>query len=114
MLFSSVTFLYYFLPAVLALYFIAPARGGSPRLRNWVLLAASVVFYAWGEPVYVLLMLGQAFSGWFFGLLIERFRGRAASRAALAGSIAVGIGGLMFFKYSDFFIQNANALLSAP
>jgi alginate O-acetyltransferase complex protein AlgI len=110
MLFSSLTFLYYFMPAVLLLYFIAPMRNGSPRLRNWVLLAASVFFYAWGEPVYVLLMLGQAFSGWFFGLLIERFRGRPASRAALAGSIAVGIGGLVFFKYSDFFIGNANAL----
>ncbi|MDR0571184.1 MAG: MBOAT family protein [Clostridiales Family XIII bacterium] len=106
MLFSSLTFLYYFLPATLALYFIVPARG-SLAPRNLALLAASVVFYAWGEPVYVLLMAGQALAGWFYGLLIERFRGRPAlSRAALLASLATGLGGLLFFKYSDFFLSN--------
>jgi alginate O-acetyltransferase complex protein AlgI len=111
MLFSSVTFLYYFLPVVMALYFIAPMPRGSTTVRNTVLLLASVVFYAWGEPVYVLLMLGQVFSGWVFGLLMHRWRGRRPlARAALIGSIIVGIGGLMFFKYTDFFIENVNSL----
>jgi alginate O-acetyltransferase complex protein AlgI len=110
MLFSSVTFLYYFLPVVLVLYFIIPMPKGSARFRNGLLLAASLVFYAWGEPVYVLLMAGQSFVGWFFGLLIERWRGKVAARAALIGSLIVGVGGLMVFKYSDFFIVNANAL----
>jgi alginate O-acetyltransferase complex protein AlgI len=87
-----------------------PTPNGSPRLRNGVLLIASVLFYAWGEPVYVLVMIGQSFAGWFFGLLIERWRGRTASRAALVGSVAVGLAGLMFFKYSNFFIENINAV----
>ncbi|MDR1589305.1 MAG: MBOAT family protein [Oscillospiraceae bacterium] len=112
MLFSSDTFLYYFLPAVLALYFIAPMPRGSTSVRNTVLLLASVVFYAWGGPSYALLMLGQVLSGWGFGLLIDRWRGRRPlARAALIGSIVVGIGGLMFFKYTDFFIENVNSLL---
>ncbi|MDR0851250.1 MAG: MBOAT family protein, partial [Clostridiales Family XIII bacterium] len=105
------TFLYYFLPIVLALYFVAPTPGGSPKIKNWVLLIASIVFYAWGEPIYVLLMLGQSLSGWFFGLLIERWRERERlSKAALAAAIVIGIGGLMFFKYTDFFIGNVNVL----
>ncbi|MDR2356944.1 MAG: MBOAT family protein [Oscillospiraceae bacterium] len=111
MLFSSITFLYYFLPVVTALYFIAPMPRGSTAARNAVLLLASVTFYAWGEPVYVLLMLGQALSGWIFGLLIDRARGnRRLARAALLGSIIAGIGGLMFFKYTDFLIGNVNSL----
>jgi alginate O-acetyltransferase complex protein AlgI len=109
MLFSSVTFLYYFFPVVLAAYFLTPMPGGRTSPRNGVLLVASIVFYMWGEPVYVLLMLGQAFSGWAFGLLVERWRGnRRLSRAALTAAIAVGVGCLMFFKYTDFFIANAN------
>jgi alginate O-acetyltransferase complex protein AlgI len=102
--------LYYFLPAVLILYFLAPMRGGSPRWRNWVLLLASLLFYAFGEPVYVLLMIGQILSGWGFGLLIERWRGKPAARWALIGSLVVGLGGLMFFKYTDFFLANISAL----
>ena len=112
MLFSSVTFLYYFLPVVLVVYFLIPARNGV-RARNYLLIAASIVFYIWGEPVYVLLLIGQTIVGWAFGLLIERYRTACDIRAmklALFGGVAVGIGGLGFFKYSDFFIQNANAL----
>jgi alginate O-acetyltransferase complex protein AlgI len=112
MLFSSITFLYYFLPAVLTLYFILPTPRGSTAIRNTTLLLASVVFYAWGEPRYVLLMLAQTFFGWGFGLLIDRWRGRRKlMRAALIGAIIAGVGGLMFFKYTNFFIENANSLL---
>ncbi|MDR3294912.1 MAG: MBOAT family protein [Clostridiales Family XIII bacterium] len=114
MLFSSVTFLYYFLPVVLVLYFFVLKLTGSPKFCNWVLLAASLVFYAWGEPVYVLLMAGQSFSGWFFGVIIETFHGRPAAKAALAASLVVGVGGLAVFKYSDFFVENINALLHSP
>jgi alginate O-acetyltransferase complex protein AlgI len=110
MLFSSVTFLYYFLPIVLLVYFLTPAPGGGARFRNMVLLAGSLVFYAWGEPVYVLLMMFQSIAGWFFGLLIEKYRGRPASAAALAASVSVGVAGLAVFKYSDFFVMNVNAL----
>jgi alginate O-acetyltransferase complex protein AlgI len=111
MLFSSITFLYYFLPAVLILYFITPGNKTALSLRNLVLLFASVLFYGWGEPVYVLVMVGQSFSGWAFGLLIDRRRGSPVSQAALVCAVAVGIGGLMFFKYSNFFIENINAAL---
>jgi alginate O-acetyltransferase complex protein AlgI len=110
MLFSSVTFLYYFLPAVILLYFIVPSRGGRPTLKNHILLIASVIFYAWGEPKYVVLMVFQSFSGYAFGLLIERFRGTNKSRLSLIGALVVGIGSLMFFKYADFFIANVNLL----
>ena len=106
MLFSSITFLYYFLPIVLLTYFIVPTK-----LRNWVLLLSSVIFYAWGEPKYLILMLVQVFFGWFFGLFIEKWRGRFLSRLVLIAAIVVEIGALMFFKYIDFFISNGNALL---
>ncbi|MDR1322403.1 MAG: MBOAT family protein [Gracilibacteraceae bacterium] len=113
MLFSSLTFLYWFLPLVLALYFITPAPGGSTRWRNAALLLASLVFYAWGEPVYVLLMAAESVVGWVCGLLIERWRGRLGARAALVVSLAVGIGALMFFKYANFFLGNINTLFGA-
>ncbi|MDR0935411.1 MAG: MBOAT family protein [Oscillospiraceae bacterium] len=113
MLFSSVTFLYWFFAIVLSVYFLAPMPRGSTAIRNTVLLLASLVFYAWGEPIYVLLMLAQCFSGWFFGLLIDKFRGRGSSKAALVGSLLVGFGGLIIFKYSDFFINVTNAVSGA-
>ncbi len=104
MLFSSIPFLYYFLPAVLLLYFLSPKK-----LRNTTLLISSLVFYAWGEPIYVFLMLGTIACGYFFARAIERTRGRRASRVFLVLSIIVSLGSLGFFKYADFFIENFNA-----
>ena len=83
MLFSSIPFLYYFLPLVLAVYFLTPAR-----FRNAVLLLASLIFYAWGEPKYVLLMLASILSGYGFGLLQERYRGRTRRPARRSTSTA--------------------------
>ncbi|MDR1246968.1 MAG: MBOAT family protein [Clostridiales Family XIII bacterium] len=110
MLFSSVTFLYCFLPVVLTVYFLTPMPEGSAKFRNITLLLFSVVFYAFGEPVYVFLMLLQSLAACLFGALIEKYRGGPASSAALAASVIAGIGGLAIFKYSDFFINNINAL----
>ena len=110
MLFSSIEFLFYFLPVALAVYFITPAPGGSNKPRNYVLLVLNLIFYAWGGPPYLLLMGAQMLSGWGFGLLAERWRGKRRARAALIGSIVVGIGCLMYFKYADFFLTNINAL----
>ncbi|MDR3073001.1 MAG: MBOAT family protein [Clostridiales Family XIII bacterium] len=107
MLFSSISFLYYFFPIVLAVYFLMPMRQGSLVARNMTLLAASIFFYAWGEPIYVLLMLVQAFSGWFFGMLIHRYQDRPGQkRAALIGAILVAGLCLGYFKYADFFVES--------
>lgn len=110
MLFSSIPFLYYFLPCVLILYFAAPRR-----LKNTVLFASSLIFYGWGEPVYVVLMLVSVLVGFFCGLLIERFGGRAA-KGFLGIGITVVLGFLVYFKYADFFIENFNAVtgISVP
>lgn len=104
MLFSSIPFLYYFLPLVLAVYFLTPAR-----FRNAVLLLASLIFYAWGEPKYVLLMLASILSGYGFGLLQERYRGQKGAKLFCRLSVAVSLSFLLYFKYADFFLENFNA-----
>ena len=111
MLFSSIPFLYYFLPAVLILYFIAPKK-----LKNSVILLSSLFFYAWGEPKYVILMIVSITVGYILGLLIEKFREKTLSKVFLAISVIFSIGALGYFKYSDFFIENFNAVtgLSVP
>ena len=105
MLFSSIPFLYYFLPCVILMYLIAPKF-----LKNTVLLLASLVFYAWGEPKYVILMVVTVLLGYVLGLLIERFRGKWQSKLFLILSLAFDLGFLAYFKYADFFITNFNAV----
>ena len=105
MLFFSIPFLYYFLPPVLALYFFAPKKW-----KNTVLLLASLIFYGWGEPKYVLLMLVSVLLSYLFGLLIERFRTTPAAKAVCILSVAVSLSFLLYFKYTDFFIESFNAV----
>ena len=111
MLFSSVPFLFYFLPAVLIVYFIAPKRA-----KNGVLLLSSLVFYGWGEPRYLPVMLGSILQGYVFGRLIERFRNTRRAKLFLLLSVLLSLGTLAYFKYADFMIANLNALtgLSVP
>ena len=111
MLFSSLPFLYYFLPAVLLLYFAAPRR-----LKNTVLLAGSLVFYAWGEPRFVLVMLAEILLGYLFGRCIEKHRGTARGRLLLILALTLDLGALGYFKYADFFLRSVNAVtgLSLP
>ncbi len=111
MLFSSIPFLYYFLPIVLIAYIITPRV-----LKNTVLLLASLVFYAWGEPKYVFLMIATVTIGYIFGLLIDKFRGKAWAKAFLFLSVASSLAALGYFKYADFFIENFNRVtgLSMP
>ena len=71
MLFSSITFLFVFLPVTLAVYYLAPVQ-----MRNLVMLAASLFFYAWGEPEYLIFMLISITQGYVFGILIERYHDR--------------------------------------
>ncbi len=111
MIFSSIPFLYYFLPCVLALYFAMPKA-----LKNPVLLLSSLLFYGWGEPKYVFLMIGTILLGYIFGLLIETFRGKSLAKLFLILSVLTSLAGLAYFKYADFFILNFNAVtgLSVP
>ena len=111
MLFSSIPFLFYFLPAVLIVYFAVPGR-----FKNFILLLASLFFYAWGEPKYVILMLVSITQGYAFGLLIEKYRGRKAAKLFLSLSVLVSLGLLAYFKYADFFLASVNAVtgLSLP
>ena len=96
MLFSSITFLYYFLPCVLFLYFIVPQR-----LKNMVLLISSLFFYAWGEPYYVLFMLGSICVGYFTGLGIEKYQDTDMTKWILATSVTLHVVVLFGFKVSE-------------
>ena len=96
MLFSSITFLYYFLPCVLFLYFIAPQR-----LKNTVLLISSLFFYAWGEPYYVLFMLGSICVGYLTGLGIEKYQDTPRAKWILTASVAMHVAVLFRFKVSE-------------
>lgn len=95
MVFSSFTFLFFFLPIILAVCYVAPFR-----LRNGIIFLGSLFFYAWGEPVYVLIMLFSTVVDFAHGWLVERYRGTVKSRVALISSILVNLGLLGFFKYS--------------
>ena len=107
MVFSSLPFLYYFLPAALLLYALAP-RGR----KNAALLLASLVFYGWGEPKFLIWMVLAILQGYVSGLLIERAEG-TRRRAYLAVSVTLSMGMLFCCKYADFFIGNVNAIMGA-
>ncbi|MBE6737717.1 MAG: MBOAT family protein [Ruminococcaceae bacterium] len=111
MLFSSIPFLFYFLPIVLALYFAVPKK-----LKNTVLLLSSLFFYGWGEPKFLIFMLISITQGYVFGLLIEKFRGMKLSKVFLVASVLLSLSLLVYCKYTDFFIENFNALtgMSVP
>ena len=111
MLFSSIPFLYYFLPAVLILYFLVPKK-----LKNTVLLLFSLVFYAWGEPKYVFLMIATIVAFYLCGLAIEKAQTKKWKKVWVITSAVIGLGLLAVFKYADFFAENFNAVtgLSVP
>ena len=104
MLFSSIPFLFYFLPVVLLFYFAAPKQ-----LKNAVLLLFSLVFYAWGEPKNVLLMLVAIILSYIFGRLIERYAGKWQSKMFLILSVGISLLLLGYFKYMGFFMDNIKA-----
>ena len=105
MVFSSTTFLFLFLPATLVLYFIVPRK-----LKNLVLMLTSLVFYAWGEPVYIILMLYSIFLNYSMGLLMESVRRPAAKKQVLTFTVILNLFILGFFKYYGFLMENINAL----
>ena len=106
MVFSSLLFLFLFLPAVLTLYYCSPRR-----IRNLILFVTSLFFYAWGEPVYIVIMLVSTLTDYFFGLLLDKPSLSAAKRkGVVALSVVVNLTLLSYFKYADFLIGNINAL----
>ena len=107
MVFSSTIFLFFFLPLTLLAYFVV-----GPRGRNAILLAASLLFYAWGETVYLLVMLFSIAANYLFGLLIDqaRQRGRRGGLAFVC-AVATNLGLLGFFKYANFLVDNLNPVL---
>ena len=107
MVFSGYPFLFYFLPIFLVLYFSVPNKA-----RNAVLLLASLIFYFYGEKGYVLLLVFSSFMDYTISLLIERWRGTKKEKVALLISVTGNLLILMFFKYSDFIVDNINTLLS--
>lgn len=105
MVFSSIPFLYYYLPIVLLCYLLVPMK-----FKNAVLFLASLFFYAWGEPRYVVLMLISIALGYFYGHMIGKSKERRQAKAWLALSCITSLSLLGYFKYADFFIQNVNAV----
>ncbi|QJA10231.1 MBOAT family protein [Romboutsia sp. CE17] len=101
--FSSIAFIFYFLPLVLICYYLSPYR-----LKNLTLLIFSLIFYAWGEPIYIFIMIFSIFSDYIHAMIIDNNRGNIKSKLALISSIVVNLSLLTFFKYSDFLISIYN------
>ena len=105
MLFSSIPFLFYFLPCVLLMYFAVPGR-----YKNSVLLLSSLFFYAWGEPKYLIFMIISITQGYIFGRLIEKSLGHKSAKVYLTISVVFSLFLLGYCKYVDFFISNINLI----
>lgn len=108
MVFSSIVFLLYFLPVFLASYYIAPKP-----LKNVVLLLFSVFFYAWGAPLFIFVILGTTLLDFFLVRRMDESTNEGQRKLMLIISVSVNVGLLFYFKYSNFFIENVNVLLSA-
>ncbi len=113
MVFSGIVFLYVFFPIVLVLYLAASKFKGRVgiELRNAVLLAASLFFYSWGEPLYLFLMLGVILATWLMGLWMDRLPDGSARRWVFIGSVAIVLLPLGVFKYGNFTVDNIEMLL---
>ncbi len=109
MLFSSLTFLYYFLPIVLLLYFLVPKNA-----RNALLVVASLFFYGWGEPKYLVIMLVSILCGYILGQVLGRLQSNTGRKLCLAAALLVHLGLLGWFKYADFFLESFGQLTGLP
>ena len=107
MVFSSSLFLLYFLPVFLLLYYISPNK-----IKNYVALLASVVFYAWGAPTFIFIVLGSIIADFYAVKLMHTSEGRT-KKYLVAFSIALNIGMLLYFKYANFFVDNLNAIVES-
>ncbi|OPZ96139.1 MAG: Peptidoglycan O-acetyltransferase [Bacteroidetes bacterium ADurb.Bin408] len=105
MVFSSVLFLFFFLPITLLLYYIT-----RKRYKNLVALLASVVFYAWGAPLFVFVIFGSIICDFLFAKYIHKSEG-LKKKLLLTAAISLNVGILIYFKYANFFVENLNTLL---
>ena len=103
MLFTSISFLYYFLPIVIVAYFIVPKK-----LKNLILFIASMLFYFYGEPKYIILMIAEILIAYIGAILINKYK----SKALLITVVIIHVGLLTIFKYTDFFIENLNSIFN--
>ena len=109
MVFSSILFLFLYLPLTLGIYYITPRRW-----RNLALLVLNLIFYGWGEPIYVLIMIFSILVDYSHGLLIARHRENDRfCRKVVASSVIINLGLLVFFKYYDFIVTNLRAIFPA-
>ena len=108
MVFSSITFLFYFLPLVILSYFLSPSK-----LKNLTLLIFSLIFYTFGEPKYIFIMIFSTIVDYIHALIIDKYRNTLKAKIALISSIIVNLSLLVFFKYSNFFISIINSIFSA-
>lgn len=108
MVFSSMTFLFYFLPIMLLLYYVTPKK-----LKNLTLLVGSLIFYFAGEPIYIGLLIFSTVVDYSHSLVISRNRGGVKAKLALISSITINLSMLIFFKYSDFLIYNLNRFVGS-
>lgn len=106
MLFSSMTFLFVFMPLVMAVYLLS-----KKEIRNYVLLIASIIFYAWGEPRYLAIMILTILVNYVGALLIDRHIESYKRKWFLGITIAVDLSFLFYFKYFNFIIDNVNSAL---
>ncbi len=111
MVFSTTTFILLFLPVVLLVYYFPPIRKHR-SISNLVLSLASLFFYAWGEPSFVLVMLSSIFVNWALGLLVDKFRNTKRAKAPLIAAVVVNVALLFVFKYLTFLLTNFNLLFN--
>ena len=106
MLFTSISFLYYFLPALIIIYFITPKK-----YKNIILLIASLLFYFYGEPKYVFLMIAEIIIAYIGAILIDKYKNQ--SKNILITTLFIHVFLLIIFKYTDFIIQTINDISNA-
>ena len=106
MVFSSIIFMFTFLPIILVTYYLSPRK-----LRNFILLLGSLVFYAWGEPIYIILMILTIIINYVLALLIKNQKGRR-KKIIFVLTLALNVGMLGFFKYYDFIVGNIYSIFS--
>ncbi|MGL5330663.1 MAG: MBOAT family O-acyltransferase [Peptostreptococcaceae bacterium] len=108
MVFSNTLFLYLFLPLNLIIYYTVKSR----KAKNVTLVVFSLIFYAWGEPLWIILLLFSSFIDYYHGIYIEKNRGTKRAKLGLTSSIVINLGLLILFKYSSFIYENINIIFN--